>query len=598
MAALQSLRACSSNKDLAKLLGYKYSNFMFIVYGLKGSSRYKQKSILKKSGGIRNLNIPLPKLMGVQRNLAHILQECEQEIAGLENTNQVTRVSRPRSVSHGFKKNHSIATNAHPHKNKKYVFNVDIENFFPSINFGRVRGYFSKDKYFQLNISVATTVAQIACHNNELPQGSPTSPIISNLIGRIMDFKLVNLARENKCYYTRYADDLTFSTGIDNFPSEIAEKVRENGSEIWVPGSILIAAIGRSGFSLHSAKTRMQVRPSRQTVTGLVVNKNVNVPKELYKAARSMSFRLFMDGAYEFPYISKSARAIGSTPKVISDIRPIESLLGYIHFVKDFDRPQRRQIVEENTAKPGKNNRDRIPSINNLRANLLFFKYFVSNPKPTIICEGKTDNLYLKFAIAQSKNFHNSFRKQSASGKTESAVHFLRYSRPIIELLRLKGGSGDIKNFISEYENWVENYKHKPLKNPVIIVIDNDTGAKDIIPMLKNKFKIDIGYKTTEEFYYLTKNLYLIKTLEAGSATGHSAIEDCFAKSVTDTKVSGKSLCLVESEFNNEIHYGKEIFSQAVVRANYNKIDFSGFGYLLGRIEAAMVDYQKRQHHP
>ena len=73
-----------------------------------------------------------------------------------------------------------------------------------------MRGYFLNDRNFKCSEQIATIIAQIACYNNELPQGSPLSPIISNLIGNILDIKILKLSQQEKCYYSRYADDLTF----------------------------------------------------------------------------------------------------------------------------------------------------------------------------------------------------------------------------------------------------------------------------------------------------------------------------------------------------------------------------------------------------
>ena len=130
--------------------------------------------------------------------------------------------------------------------------NVDIQDFFPSINFGRVRGFFIKNSHFSLDTNVATVIAQIACHNNELPQGSPCSPIISNLIGHLLDIRMANLAKRAKCTYSRYADDLTFSTNKKDFPDSIAIMKDDNN---WVAGSRLIKEIEKVGFSLNTKKT-------------------------------------------------------------------------------------------------------------------------------------------------------------------------------------------------------------------------------------------------------------------------------------------------------------------------------------------------------
>ena len=118
-------------------------------------------------------------------------------------------------------------TNAYIHKRRRYVLNLDLEDFFPSFNFGRVRGFFIKDKHFALHERVETIIAQIACHDNELPQGSPCSPVISNLIAHLLDVRLARLAKAHKCTYSRYADDITFSTNRKEFPSDLAAPAHE-----------------------------------------------------------------------------------------------------------------------------------------------------------------------------------------------------------------------------------------------------------------------------------------------------------------------------------------------------------------------------------
>ncbi|MGQ7122368.1 reverse transcriptase domain-containing protein, partial [Escherichia sp. HC-CC4] len=122
------------------------------------------------------------------------------------------------SLSHGFERKRSIITNAMMHLGKKYVFNIDLDNFFGSFNFGRVRGFFIKNRNFALDPEIATVIAKIACYNNELPQGSPCSPVITNLITHSLDIKLAAIASRNSSTFTRYADDITFSTRKGEFP--------------------------------------------------------------------------------------------------------------------------------------------------------------------------------------------------------------------------------------------------------------------------------------------------------------------------------------------------------------------------------------------
>src|SRR6185437_5065944 len=178
------------------------------------------------------------------------------------------------SLAHGFKRKRSIVTNATKHKNRRFVFNLDLENFFGTINFGRVRGFLIKNTDFALQPSVATLIAQIACHENALPQGSPCSPVISNLIGSVLDVRLCALASGVGCTYSRYVDDLSFSTNKKDFPPQVAKRTETHA---WELGDKLHDVLNHTGFSVNASKTRMQYCTSRQEVTGLVVNQKVNI---------------------------------------------------------------------------------------------------------------------------------------------------------------------------------------------------------------------------------------------------------------------------------------------------------------------------------
>jgi RNA-directed DNA polymerase len=150
-----------------------------------------------------------------------------------------------------------------------------------------------------LSADVATAIAQIACVDGALPQGSPCSPVISNLIGSILDVRLVALAAKAGCTYTRYADDITFSTNKKEFPPEIAVPVPTVSPHAWVPSDHLRGIIERAGFSVNDSKTRLMYRHSRQDVTGLVVNKKVNIRSEYRGVVRAMVHRLIREGNFE-----------------------------------------------------------------------------------------------------------------------------------------------------------------------------------------------------------------------------------------------------------------------------------------------------------
>jgi hypothetical protein len=116
---------------------------------------------------------------------------------------------------------------------------------------------------------VATVIAQIACHDNALPQGSPCSPVISNLVAHLLDRRLVKLAISTGCTYSRYADDLTFSTNKKESPEKIATPAAPEGLDAhrWLPGDALQDVITRTGFRINAKKTHFMYRTSRQDVT-------------------------------------------------------------------------------------------------------------------------------------------------------------------------------------------------------------------------------------------------------------------------------------------------------------------------------------------
>ena len=286
---LRRLRRCNDLSDLARVLGLKPATLAFVLYKITYRKRYKYISIPKKSGGVRQIMAPEAHLKMAQRRLATFLLNIQFDI----------ETSRARShciLSHGFKRDLSIQTNADLHKGRRFVFNADIKDFFPAINFGRVRGFLIGNEDFLLAPAVATLIAQLACFKNQLPQGAPSSPVISNLIANNLDIRLNRLAKSKRCTYSRYVDDLTFSTNLSDFPLRIAAPASPQSS-LWTAGNDLVAAVYKSGFQLNHAKSRMQFSTSRQEVTGLVVNNVINVPVEYVKLVRAMCNRLFIVGA-------------------------------------------------------------------------------------------------------------------------------------------------------------------------------------------------------------------------------------------------------------------------------------------------------------
>jgi hypothetical protein len=479
---------------------------------------------------------------------------------------EIDEQHKRKPISHGFHKGRSIVTNASPHTGRRFVLNLDIENFFPSINFGRVRGFLIKNNDFKLNPAVATVIAQIACNKQSLPQGSPSSPIISNLVAHILDVRLVKLAKEHKCTYTRYADDLTFSTNQTNFPKELASFSKATST--WTLGKPLITTITNAGFTVNAPKTRMQCRASRQSVTGLIVNKKVNVRSEYFKAARLMCHPLFSSGSYYRPKTTKST----------TTTYQIESILSYIDQVRSSSdwRDDLTKKLEPFASK-------------RLYERLLFFKQFVAPDKPLILCEGPSDAAYLRTAIHQlAPNFPELI--DSTTSPPRLKIRFFNYRRRTKDVLGLTGGTAPIKSLMESYEKRLSTYKFRPLPFPVIVLLDNDSGTNKIFPFINGKYKLNAALNTKAKFYPICDNLYVVKTPEVGS-TGESKIEDCFESALLQTSFAGKTLNPEDDKLGpNE--FGKVALA-GIVRANADKIVFSGFAPLLDRVVAVLKDYKK-----
>ena len=228
-------RQLKTRSDVAKLLDVSLKQLTYHLFVLKAP--YVTFKVKKASGGEREISSPATALKLIQRKLADVLNS----------------VYTPRQAVHGFVPNRSVVSNAALHVGARFVLNIDLEDFFPSINFGRVRGMFMAEPY-KVDPIVATVLAQICCFENVLPQGAPSSPVVSNMICGRLDSQLQKVAKRYNCLYSRYADDLTLSTRTSSFPKSLARQQKtEAGSQIMV-GAELEAVITGNGFKVN--KTR------------------------------------------------------------------------------------------------------------------------------------------------------------------------------------------------------------------------------------------------------------------------------------------------------------------------------------------------------
>ena len=579
MEYITNLKSAKTIHDVGALLGFQAKAISYLLYVKPPEARYVTFEVAKSSGGKRLIAAPIPELKNLQGRLGEYLQHCLKEIELKQNKGD--NGNTPDRICHGFKKDRSILTNARHHRGRRFVFNIDLEDFFGSITFPRVRGFFMKDRNFLLDSKVATILAQIACFPGGLPQGSPCSPVISNLIGHILDIHLVKLAKQSNCTYTRYADDLTFSTNERVFPSAIAAPSIDSPTN-WCAGPELKRLISASKFKINESKTRMQYRSSRQIVTGLVVNKKVNIRAEYRRTARAMIHRLITTGSFDF--IKRKTDATGKL--VVEKIpgRPTQ-LHGMLSFIDCVDRAtgpaNHREAIGERDAS-GKELMYR---------RFLMYKEFYASHAPVLLCEGPTDSIYLTNAIWRLAGEYPALMAAGKEGKQRIGVRRFTYTDTNRgRILGIDGGADQLRKFILDYRDSLSLFKASTSKFPAIVLIDNDSGAKGIFGICKDLAK----YKTpsNEPFMHVCGNLYVVPTPLLGNAT-QSCIEDLFKEDALNEEIDGKTFTKA-NDFDTNKHYGKMIFANKIVKAKSAELDFSGFKPLLEAISSAIAHNENR----
>lgn len=286
-AKLESLAipVLTTAPEIAQAMGIDISRLRFLAFSRKTStvSHYVRFKIPKKTGGERLISAPLPRLKEAQYwILNNILNKIE--------------LAEP---AHGFRPARSIVSNAKPHVGAEAIINIDLKDFFPTISYRRVKGLFKSLGYSE---AVATIFALIctepdtetveldkktfyvACTPRHLPQGAPTSPAITNILCRRLDKRLTGSAQKYGFKYTRYADDLTFSTSGEN--------VRNICNMLGSVESVVV----HEGFTINQDKTRVLRNSRQQEVTGIVVNKKLSVPRKTLKKFRAVLFQIEKDG--------------------------------------------------------------------------------------------------------------------------------------------------------------------------------------------------------------------------------------------------------------------------------------------------------------
>ena len=560
---MKNLSEVTNRNELADFLGIPRKKLTHILYVKKPDSYYMQFEIPKKSGEPRIINAPTGALKSVQKRILFALEKMTSD-ESVYKTN----------ISHAFQKKRSIITNAKIHRNKKIVINFDLNDFFGSFHFGRVCGFFQKNQHFKLPYEVAVAITQLVCFNGALPQGAPTSPMITNLISQIMDVKLLKLAKKYKLDFTRYADDLTFSTNDKKF----LEKYDEFHEQLKRTISFL-------GFEINEAKTRLQFCDSHQTVTGLTVNKKVQVPRNYYKRVRAMAHSLYKNGSYN----------------IDGEEGTINQLEGRFSFID--------QLIKYNNKNDGKKNRLGTFCAREIDyQKLLYYKYFFAAVKPLLVTEGQTDitylkaalkNLYMQYPSLISKKEDGTFEfKVSFLNRTDRLSYFLGYSKDGADAM------GCLYNFFKtskskEYPNYYEYFlkiSGSKAHNPVIFIFDNELETKDkpLKKFFDNYVKDEETKKKmkTQLYAHLLKstNLYSVTNPILDVSSKEAEIEHLFSDEVLETKIDGKPLSL-SGDYDKSKYYGKVTFSKYIMD-NYKTIDFTNFKTILDNISKIVQEYR------
>ena len=257
----------------AALLGVQVNRLEEILNNVSG--HYQEFWMRKRSGGYRMISAPDKDLQAIQSTIySRILSSVT--------------IVHPAAV--GFRCGRSVVDNAAPHLGKRYVLKMDIHDFFGSIRSPRVRQTFKKIGYPE---NVSKVLGALCCLHRHLPQGAPTSPALSNIVGYEMDRKLAALAAEYGLTYTRYADDLTFSGDV--FPKEqIIPQVKR--------------IIRDEKFEPNHKKTHFMNQSSRKIITGVSVASGVKltIPKSKKREIRKNVYFILTKG------LAEHQRRIGS----------------------------------------------------------------------------------------------------------------------------------------------------------------------------------------------------------------------------------------------------------------------------------------------
>ena len=323
----QGLPIIKDDKDLAKLLGIEYKQLRFLVYhrDVVKVDHYTRYTIPKKKGGVRNIAAPKSTMKVTQRK---ILEEILSKISVSEQ-------------AHGFLKGKSVVSGAEVHvKQPELLINMDLEDFFPTVTFERVRGMFKAFGYSgyiasllavictyceRIPIEIKGETKYVKTSERILPQGSPASPMITNILCIKLDKRLSGLATKYDFVYTRYADDMSFSLQEE-------KTLEDANSDINKFCGLVLKIVSEEGFKINKSKTKFLKKNNRQSVTGIVINNdNIGVPRKWVKRLRAAIYNA-----------NKVKTKEGSVPA-----DTINEISGMVSWLKSVNEERYKNIIDE-----------------------------------------------------------------------------------------------------------------------------------------------------------------------------------------------------------------------------------------------------------
>jgi hypothetical protein len=251
----------------------------------------------------------------------------------------------------------------------------------------------------------------------------------------------------------------------------------------------------------------------------------------------------------------------------------LDALHGRLGFIDSVDLQNRKGVLSSKGFTRTSNE--------SMYRRFLIYKDFYNSDRPVILCEGETDNVYLKFAIKALASQVPELVESADTGFSLK-VRLYKYTKSSTSrILGLNdGGSSALSSFIGNYRKDTDKFEAPGLKHPVIILYDDDDGARNIQNAIKGAAKRKVAQFAP--YVHIVKNLYAMPTPKINGNTT-SKIEDFFDDNVKLMKLGGKSFT-AENTFDTNNHYGKRIFAEQVVQKHAPTIDFSGFKPILGEL--------------